>query len=130
MTVNPINDNPTAQNDTAATTATDPVTIPVLDNDEDVDGDALTITNVSTPGKGTAVISGSSIIYTPDSAFDGSDTFTYTISDGNGGSDTALVTINGSLGTFIIFLPLVANNFANAPDLAVTDLSITSNALP
>lgn len=62
-------------------------------NDTDGDSDPLTITAVSTPTSGTAVIqsSGTEILYTPNGGFSGNDSFTYTISDGNGGSDTATV---------------------------------------
>jgi YD repeat-containing protein len=64
----------------------------------DPDNDPLTITAVSTPSHGTAVIhSGSSITYTRTSA--GSDSFTYTISDGNGHTVTATITIADSAGS-------------------------------
>ncbi|MHA2780014.1 cadherin-like domain-containing protein, partial [Vibrio campbellii] len=47
VTVNPINDAPVANNDSAATDEDTPVTINVLPNDTDVDGDTLTIVNAS-----------------------------------------------------------------------------------
>ena len=63
-------------------------TIGVLANDTDPDGDTLSITGVSDPGHGTAVISpsGTSIQYTPAAGYSGPDTFGYTTSDGAGGS--------------------------------------------
>ena len=56
--------------------------IAVLSNDSDPDGDTLTISAVSTPANGTASISGSTIRYVPRAGYFGSDSFTYTISDG------------------------------------------------
>ena len=63
----------------------------VLSNDSDPDGDVLTITSVRQPRNGTVRIVGNSIIYTPDAEFISSDTFTYTIKDPYGLSDTATV---------------------------------------
>ncbi|MGJ0490379.1 Ig-like domain-containing protein [Methylobacter sp.] len=82
VTVTAVNDNPVAVNDTATTNAGTAVTVPVLGNDSDVDGDALTVTAATSPANGTAAIAGSSITYTPNAGFSGTDTFQYTISDG------------------------------------------------
>ena len=57
------------------------------------DGDPLTITQVGQPGNGSAVTSGSAVTYTPNAGFVGTDSFTYTISDGRGGTATAAVTV-------------------------------------
>ena len=82
--------------DDAATVAEDnPVTIPVLDNDSDVDGDPLTIDEVTQPANGTVVINpDGTVTYTPDPDFNGIDTFTYTVCDPSGACDTATVTVN------------------------------------
>ncbi len=94
ITVDPVNDNPVANDDEASTVENVPVDIDVLANDEDVDGDELTITGVSEPDHGAATINpDGTITYTPDEGFTGEDSFTYTISDGNGGADTATVSI-------------------------------------
>jgi hypothetical protein len=82
-----VDDSATTQRDTA-------VTIGVVANDTDPDGDPLSITGVSNPPHGTAVDNGDgTVTYTPDTGFTGSDTFSYTIADGRGGSDTATVAI-------------------------------------
>ncbi len=94
VTVNPVNDAPVAADDTATTDEDTAITIDVLGNDTDVDGDTLTITNVSDPANGTAEIVGGKVVYTPNQDFNGTDTLTYTVSDGNGGTDTATVTVN------------------------------------
>jgi hypothetical protein len=72
----------------------------VLDNDEDEDGDQLEITDAGNPSNGTAVAIDDdgdgvkdAISYTPSNSPD-TVTFEYTISDGNGGTDTAEVTVN------------------------------------
>jgi lysophospholipase L1-like esterase len=72
----------------------------LLDNgsgvDSDPDGDPLTVTAVgATDNGGTAVINGTGdgVDYTPATGFNGVETFSYTISDGNGGSDQATVTV-------------------------------------
>ena len=67
--------------------------IDVLANDSDPDNDTLTITAVSTPMHGTAVISAGGVSYTPMAGYSGSDSFTYTISDGRGGTATASVNV-------------------------------------
>ncbi|MBE3141519.1 MAG: cadherin-like domain-containing protein, partial [Thermoplasmata archaeon] len=91
--VNAVNDNPDAVDDTVSLPE-DSVAyeINVLANDVDIDvGDVLSISAVGTPSHGTAAIDGVKIDYTPTSNYVGTDEFTYTISDGNGGSDTATV---------------------------------------
>jgi len=66
----------------------------VLSNDYDFDGDTISINAITiAPSHGTATISGSLILYTPTSGYIGGDSFTYAISDGNGGTDSATVTI-------------------------------------
>ncbi len=94
VNVTPVNDAPIANDDVANTGETVPVTINVLVNDTDIDGDVLTVIATTSPSNGTLSINADgTITYTPDDWFSGTDTFTYTISDGNGGEDTATVTI-------------------------------------
>ena len=93
VTVTPVNDAPVAVDDDDVTEELTPVTIDVLGNDTDVDGDTLTIASVGTPANGTAEIVGGQIVYTPNVGFEGTDSFVYTVSDGNGGTDTATVTV-------------------------------------
>jgi len=94
VTVNPINDAPVAVDDGASTSEDTPVVVPVLGNDTDIDGDPLTVIDVTDPANGSVTVNADgTITYTPDSNFNGTDTFTYTISDGEGGVDTATVTV-------------------------------------
>ena len=80
--VNPVNDPPKAVNDTASTAEDTPIGITVLANDTDPDHDTLTVTTVATPTHGTATITGNTITYTPTADYNGTDAFSYTISDG------------------------------------------------
>ncbi len=89
------NGEPDAVDDSAATAVDTAVTVDVLANDSDPDtGDILTVTSLGTPGAGTAVDNGDgTVTYTPNAGYVGLDSFTYTVSDGNGGEDTATATI-------------------------------------
>lgn len=94
VTVVPVNDPPVAVNDAATAESGWPVSVPVLGNDSDIDGDALTVVSVTQGANGTVVINGgATVTYTPTLGFVGTDTFTYTVSDGNGGTATATVTV-------------------------------------
>ncbi|OAN75556.1 hypothetical protein A8B78_16215 [Jannaschia sp. EhC01] len=95
LTVDPVNDAPDAVNDTATTPEDTAITIDVLDNDTDVDGDTLEITGASVPSEqGTVAIVAGELLFTPAENFNGPATISYAISDGNGGTDTATVTVN------------------------------------
>jgi hypothetical protein len=92
VTVLNVEDPPSAVDD-ATTIAEDSGAnaVNVLANDSDVDGDTLTITAVTQGAHGSVTFSASSVSYTPNANFFGSDSFTYTISDGNGGTASATV---------------------------------------
>jgi VCBS repeat-containing protein len=69
----------------------------VRDNDSDPDGDALVVdsTPVTGPTHGTLVLhSDGSFSYTPDGNFAGTDSFTYQVQDGRGGSGTGTVMLS------------------------------------
>ena len=100
MTVNVTctNDAPDAVIDTASATEDTPATIDpadLLTNDTDADtGDTLVVTAVSNPSHGSVVLDAGSITFTPAADFCGAAGFDYDISDGNGGTDSASVTVN------------------------------------
>ncbi len=91
--VNPINDAPIARNDTASTPEDTPVTIPVLNNDSDVDGDFFIINSITQGTNGTVTTNSTTVTYIPHLNFTGTDSFTYTISDGVNTSNSAMVTV-------------------------------------
>jgi large repetitive protein len=87
ITVNPINDEPSANDDTAATDEDTPVAIDILANDNDdidplggIDTDSVTIT--SGPSNGEVTVNGDgTVTYTPDAGYNGGDSFTYQVCD-------------------------------------------------
>ena len=94
IVVAPINDAPVAQDDAAETAEEVVLTIDVLGNDSDVDGDVLHITEISEPSFGTAGIVDDKIIYTPrENIFGVVDEFTYTIADPSGEEAEATVRV-------------------------------------
>jgi len=95
LTVTPVNDAPVAKDDMVATTGA-PVSIAVLLNDTDVENDPLTVVAVGVPGNGMATTDGVTVVYTPTTGFTGVEVFTYTISDGQGGWASAMITVDVS----------------------------------
>jgi hypothetical protein len=89
---------PVATDDDLATPHDTPLVVAapgVLGNDNDADGDPLTVTLDTDVTNGTLVLDADgSLTYTPDPGYVGADSFTYEISDGNGGTDQATVTID------------------------------------
>ena len=94
VTVTCVNDDPVAVNDTATVDEdSSGNAIDVLDNDTDADGDTLSVSSVTDPANGSTTNNGTDVSYTPDPDFCGTDSFVYTVSDGEGGSDTGIVTV-------------------------------------
>ncbi len=93
VSVNSVNHAPDAVDDSLSTDEDSPVTLELLANDSDHDGDAITVIGVADPANGEVEFTDTGIIYTPYSDFWGTDQFSYTISDGDGGTATALVNV-------------------------------------
>ena len=95
--VRPLNDAPVAAADAVATQEDRAIRIPVsqlLGNDRDVDGDRLAVTSVQKASHGQVTLGPDGVItFTPDADFHGEAGFTYTVSDGKGGFDTARVAV-------------------------------------
>ena len=124
VTIALVNDFPTAASDSADTNEDTAVTISVLSNDSDLDGDALSLASVNTASNGTTAISGSSVVYTPSQDYYGSDSFTYEISDGQGGSATGSVSITINQ---INDLPTAAADTANTDENTPVTIAVLSN---
>jgi CSLREA domain-containing protein len=100
VTINiaPVNDVPVVQADALSIATPRPLTIAaaaLLANDSDVDGDSLAITAAGSASSlgGAVTLDGTNIIYTPPLNHNGADQFSYTVSDGHGGSASATVTV-------------------------------------
>ena len=92
--IKPVNDAPIAKDDSARVDEDKSVVINVLANDSDIDKDKLTIKSFTTPKYGKVVKNDKEeLIYTPNENYNGSDSFSYTISDGNGAEASAKVAI-------------------------------------
>jgi len=94
VTVKPINDNPQAAADSAATPQDTSIEIDVLANDSDLDvGDVLTIVSATQGDNGIVFFTPTSITYTPNPSFTGVDSFSYIIQDSGAFQDSATVTV-------------------------------------
>jgi uncharacterized repeat protein (TIGR01451 family) len=91
-----LNASPVAQDDTASTSEDTAVTVDVLGNDTDPNGDALYVAFVGAPSNGTASTDGVTVTYTPTANWNGIDVFTYTVSDTGNLTDNATVTVTVS----------------------------------
>jgi hypothetical protein len=94
VTVTSLADPPVARPDSATTVVGAPVAVRPLANDSDADGDALSISAFTQPANGqvTQVVS-DELRYRPNTGFQGTDRFDYTVEDGTGRSATATVTV-------------------------------------
>jgi hypothetical protein len=123
---------PYAPNLTLSATGASPITLTPLDGALDAAGRTLTIVSVSTPLRGRAVTSGSSIVYTPRGNFvhfSGTDSFTYTVSDGAGALTSGTVQISDA------FIPgagnyegLVTDDGGDASNVGYLTLRVSSSA--
>lgn len=97
LSVNSINDDPVAQDDSFSGNEDTDITGNVLGNDSDVDGDTLTaVAGTYTTAQGGTVVleANGDFTYTPVADFFGTDTFDYSVIDGQGGSDVGTVTLD------------------------------------
>ena len=90
---------PVAANDTLQTSEDTPLIVPatsLLANDKDLDGGILLVSKVTQGANGTVSLANGQITYKPNKDFFGTDTFTYTVTDSQGGQSTATVTVTVS----------------------------------
>ncbi len=136
INVSAVNNNPLALDDGLATDVNTPVLFNVLANDSDPDGDTLIVTSVGTPVSGNLVwTSDGSMFYTPKTGFNGVETFSYTISDGRGGTASAnVIIVVGSGGsnhapTASAITPVVATPAHNgSPDANPASFTLNGSA--
>ncbi|HTD67788.1 MAG TPA: Ig-like domain-containing protein, partial [Candidatus Limnocylindria bacterium] len=132
ITVTPLNDVPVANNDAYTMTADTVLTIAapgILANDTDVENYPLSVIFESGPTHGTLTLSASgSFLYTPNSNYSGSDSFTYRASDGGAASGVATVTITIQPVPIVIVAPPIHRT--NCPgETATFSVTATGTAL-
>ncbi|WP_424990889.1 Ig-like domain-containing protein [Fluviibacterium sp. S390] len=144
ITINGISSTPVAVDDTGTTDEDNITNIAVLTNDSDLDGDALSVTDIDgqavNPGDTVTLTTGAevtlnangTVTYDPNGAFEALqqggtpalDSFTYTVDDGNGGTDTATVDVTV---TGINDAPSAANDARNATEDVLLDIDLLAN---
>jgi hypothetical protein len=121
------NQPPTANADQANAEPAAPIYIRVLDNDSDPDDDLLKISEVTQPQNGqvTRSFANTTLTYASDSGYAGDDTFEYTISDGNGGTASAQVTVSVAMA---VLPTLVITSPRNNATIMGSDVTISFTA--
>ncbi|RDH87094.1 MAG: hypothetical protein DIZ78_06295 [endosymbiont of Escarpia spicata] len=144
VTITPVNDASAADDDAGATDEGGSVTVNVLDGDTDVEGDALSVTNLSVPANGTATLNADgTVTYTHDGGETISDSFTYTANDGTDDSVPATVNITvtpvndapvgvadsgATLEGGTVTIDLLANDSdAESDPLTISDMTLPAN---
>ena len=121
--INAVNDTPIATTGIAGTTP-EGTSVSIALSGSDVDGDVLTFTSFSEPTNGTLEISGSYATYTPNDYFNGDDSFTFEVSDGQE-SDTAIVALTVTAVNDAPVLAEVLDIAFDEDGTGSTDLSAT-----
>ncbi|HCE1608663.1 TPA: tandem-95 repeat protein [Vibrio parahaemolyticus] len=134
VTVTPVNDSPVAVDDTVSTQEDTVVTIDVLPNDSDVDGDKLSIQSASVPeAQGKVEIVDGKLVFTPAENFNGHAEITYTVTDGELTDEAKVtVTVNPVNDTPTIKVDAVESITENAvsTDTVVATLTVRDTDTP
>ncbi len=118
---------PTVNGDGVATNEDTPVTVDVLANDSDPDGDPLTIDSVVQGSNGVVMVNtDGTLTYTPDPDFHGTDSFTYTASDPYDACETATVTVTVTPANDAPVA--IEDAFAGVEDAAVTGTVLANDS--
>lgn len=118
------NQPPIANNDTASLAEDGTLTLNVLANDSDGDGDTLTLSATTAASHGSVTPSGNSVIYKPGSNYNGDDAFGYTINDGFGGSASAQVYLTV---TPVNDPPVAVNDSVSVATGSSVDIAVLAN---
>ncbi|MFO1281081.1 MAG: Ig-like domain-containing protein [Burkholderiales bacterium] len=104
------------------------VLVPVLANDVDPDGDALSIVSTTAAAHGSVAIAGTAVSYQPAAGYTGSDSFSYTVRDAGGLTSTATVSVTVTPGPSNNRAPIAnADAYTVASDSAATPLAVLAN---
>ena len=125
INITPLNDAPLADNDMATVSEGATVTIAVLDGDTDAEGDALSVTNLTQPAHGSAVLnSDGSINYAHNGSNTVSDSFTYTAHDG--ALDSTVATVNITISP-VNYPPSVTNDNLSVDEGGLATVAVLVN---
>jgi VCBS repeat-containing protein len=117
---------PVAGNDTAQTDAGQKVTIAVLSNDSDADTDPLTVTSVTQGARGAVTLNADNTVsYTPQAGTSGTDSFTYKLSDGLGGTATGTVTV--TVKPLTLTLVVTPETFSETDGIQAATATVSRN---
>ena len=123
IAIAPVNDPPVAVDDSGTTAQGVPVSLNVLANDTDVDGDTLSISGLTNASNGTVAIQSGKVLYTPNGGFTGTDSFTYTVSDGHGGTSVGNVSVTVSTNQS----PVANDDSASTPQNSPILINVLAN---
>ena len=122
------NHAPVVVNDTSSVNEDGSVTVNVLGNDSDSDGNPLTVTGLVQPANGVATIVAGGVQYAPNANFSGQDTFKYRAFDGTAQSNEATVTVmvnpvndGPSIVAAVASLPSACSGTGGTINLVVSD---------
>ncbi|HSR44476.1 MAG TPA: immunoglobulin-like domain-containing protein [Acidimicrobiia bacterium] len=127
--VEAVNDAPVGGIDSILLSDYLPSGLDVLENDWDVDGDVLSLVGFSQPENGTVEIIDGRIHYTPDTGWVGQESFTYTVSDGNGGVTTVEVLVEVLSSALIAAIGLADTVGTDLLEIDLEPLSLARVAL-
>jgi hypothetical protein len=129
LTVNPVNDPPSAANDGYATNEDTPLNVVapgVLSNDSDVEGSPLGAASVTGPSHGSLTVGADgSVLYSPSTNYNGGDSFTYRASDGTALSSPATVSLTVNP---VNDVPQVTGVTCSAVNAVSVGTSVSANA--
>ena len=116
VTVSAVNDAPVTPDDSATTAEDTSLSLDVLALASDIDSASLTLQSVQGAGHGTVSLVAGQAVYVPEADYTGPDSFTYTVSDGDGGVSTGTISVTVSaVNDAPVFAPSVF------PALSVTE---------
>ncbi len=135
ITVTAVNDAPIANNDATTTTKNTAKVINVLANDTpnpggETDTVTISVATGNQPAHGTVTVVNNVVTYTPATDYVGADSFVYTLSDGQGGTDTATVSItvtDNVVATSKIGGQVFLDSITNLADVVLHDATPIQN---
>nr|WP_280959751.1 Ig-like domain-containing protein [Anaerophaga thermohalophila] len=119
---------PVANDDSRATEFETAVIVDVLSNDSGLENQPVNVEISSAPTDGTATINNdNSVTFTPETGFSGEVTFEYTVTDNNGASDNAIVTVFVLEEGVINHIPSANNDETNTSINTSVDIPVLAN---